>query len=267
MNKLQNIVTRPVALLLAALSTPLSAALLEFHFTGQYTLLDPIGGVMDQQPIESTLTYDTVTGLGASPDLSISNFDTFGSTATIYDITLAHVAGTSYIIGNMLADWNISIGVPVSMVWDASGLINAIDFGLQVDDVISGTELIRNGGVIADVSSAIPASDGLPWNAATLAQGPAPLAVTTLNVTPLCNPGIDCIGNPLSGGAPFTDDGIAGSPLIDGPFLGLNVNFDIGSGNSLTVLSITAVPLPAAFWLFGAGLIGLAGLSGYNKAV
>jgi len=59
----------------------------------------------------------------------------------------------------------------------------------------------------------------------------------------------------------FVDDGIGGSPLIDGPFVGLNVNFDIGSGHSLTLTNISSVPVPAAVWLFGSGLLGLIGVA------
>jgi hypothetical protein len=251
------------------ITTPISAAILEFHFTGQYTLVDPTGAPLDQQSISSTLTYNSDLGIGSSPDLTIENFDTFGATATIYDISLQHVVGTNFIIGNMLADWNLNSGVPLSMVWDASGLINAIDIGLQVGDVISGTDLKRNGTTIADVGSATPASDGLSsFSLGVLNQGPAPLAVTTLNTAMLCTPGSfgDCIGNALSGGEPFTDDGIAGSPMIDGPFTGLNVNFDIGSGNSLTVLSVSGVPVSGAIWLFGSGLLGLIGTARRKKA-
>ena len=245
-----------------ALSTSVNAAVFEFHFTGQYTLLSVDGSYMDQQAISSTLTYDDSSGSGFSAGMTIANFDTFGATATIYDITLQRVSGTDWIIGNMLADWNVNEGIPLSMVWDASGLFNAIDYGLQAGDIISGTNLKRDGVSIFDVQSATPASDGVHH---TLNQGPAPLAVTTLNTSTLCVPGTDCIGNVLSGGSLFTDDGISGSPMIDGPFIGLNVNFDIGSGNSLEVLSVSSVPVPAAAWLFGSGLIGLIGIARRKK--
>ena len=252
-----------IALMSMGCLAPVTAATFNFSFTGQYTLIDPLGRYMDQQAISSTLTYDDVSGTGFSAGLSIENFDTFGATATIYDITLQHIEGTNLILGNMLADWNINEGIPLSMVWDASGLFNAIDYGLQAGDVISGTNLRRDGSIIADVGSATPASDGI-YNPATgtyLNQGPAPLAVTTLNTSTFCTPGVDCIGNALSGGAPFTDDGIAGSGMIDGPFTGIGVTFDIGSGNSLYVTSVSAVPVPAAVWLFSSGLIGLIGFA------
>jgi hypothetical protein len=248
-----------------------SATVFEFHFTGQYTLVNPLGENIDRQAIQSVLTYDSASGSGFSADLSSANFDTFGATATINDISMQRVSGTDLIIGNMVADWN-SNSVPLSMVWDASGLFSAIDFGLQVGDVISGNELKRGGSVIYDVGSAMPASDGPGY-----IQGAAPLAVTTLNTTALCTPGVDCVpcsivGNEVvcsalsvSGGLPLYDDGVAGSPMIDGPFQGLNVNFDIGSGNSLTVTSMSAVPVPAAVWLFGSGLMGLVGVARRNR--
>ena len=243
-----------------ALSTGVNAAVFEFHFTGQYTLLDSSGNYMDQTPIESTLTYDDNSGTGFSAGLTIGDFDTFGNTATIYDISLLRASGTNLIDGNMLVDWGVNTALPVSMVWDATGLINAIDYGLQAGDIISGTNLIRGGIPIFDVQSATPASDGLPYSSydpatdsyevGTLNQGPAPLAVTTLNTSV----------------ASLEDDGIGGSPMIDGPFPGLNVNFDIGSGNSLTVLSVSTVPVPAALWLFGSGFIGLVGVARRKKA-
>lgn len=234
-----------------------SAAIIEFHFTGQYTLVNSLGDNMDRQAIDSTFTYDTSLGTGFAAEMTIADFDTFGATANIYDITLEHINGTDLIIGNMLADWNGNIGVPLSMVWDATGLFTAIDYGLQSGDVISGTDLIRSGSTIANVGSATPASDdGLGYD-----QGPAPLAMTNWNTSTLCTPGVDCLGNALSGGWPLTDDGIAGSPMIDGPFPSLSVNFDIGSGNSLTVLNVSAVPVPAAVWLFGSGLLFLIGFT------
>ena len=247
------------ALFMAASSA--SAAIFEFDFTGQYTLVGSDGSVMDRQAIESTLVFDDASGSGFAGALSIANFDTLGATASIYDISLQRYENTNLIIGNMLADWNINSGLPLSMVWDATGLFNAIDFGLQAGDVISGTNLKRNGIVVADVGSATPASDNALYD-----QGPAPLAVTNWNTLSLCTPGVNCIDNALSGGAPLIDDGIAGSPMIDGPFPGLNVNFDIGSGNSLTVTQVSTVPVPAAVWLFGSGLIGLAGLARRKKA-
>jgi len=158
--------------------------------------------------------------------------------------------------------WPVHVAGPLRIFYgDATGLLDVIDYSLQAGAVISGTSLQRDGTIIAAVASATPASDSPGLN-----QGPAPLAVTTWNTTTLCTIGIDCTGNALSGGEPFTDDGIGDSPMIDGPFPGLNVNFDIGSGNSLTLPDVSPVPLPAAAWLFGGDLAGLIGVA-RTKAV
>ncbi len=51
-------------------------------------------------------------------------------------------------------------------------------------------------------------------------------------------------------------DGIPGLSMIDGPFGGYNANFNFTS----------AVPVPAAVWLFGSGLLGLVGVARRKKA-
>ena len=47
--------------------------------------------------------------------------------------------------------------------------------------------------------------------------------------------------------------GVPGNPMTSGPFQGFNAAFN----GTLTVTSV--VPVPAAVWLFGSGLLGLAG--------
>ena len=47
--------------------------------------------------------------------------------------------------------------------------------------------------------------------------------------------------------------------MVDGPFTGFNANFNIRP-------EVSAVPVPAAAWLFGSGLIGLVGLARRKQA-
>lgn len=241
------------------------AAMIEFHFTGQLTILDASGTSYGQAPIDSIFTYDTAGGIGSGQLFIAPTNAFFGLDLTIYDISMQKVdeGNGNLILGNMLVDYGVTSGIPLSTVWDATGLMNAIDLGLQVGDVISGTNLNRDGAFYADVGSATPASD---INVPALNQGPAPLATTMWNTTTLCTPGVDCMGNAFSGGIGFTDDGIAGSPLIDGPFAGLQISLDIGSGNSLTVLNVSAVPVPAAAWLFISGFAGLLAVARRRKS-
>jgi hypothetical protein len=52
-------------------------------------------------------------------------------------------------------------------------------------------------------------------------------------------------------------DGVMGIPMASGgPFAGYNFNFNA---------NLTAVPLPAAAWLFGSGLLGLVGIARRGK--
>ena len=235
---------------LAVVSSIASADIIGFDFTGRLVVAGPDGSIISNTvdgnsstytPIEASLTYDTVTGFGSS-DLSITMDSNFlNAQPTFHDITLDRIEGTNLINGNILVDWNGNIDMSLHIEWDATGLFNAIALGLNVGDTISGTTLIR--GLVPinelellplpiDVSSATPYSDSLQLNSADT-QGPAPLAATS---------------NSMGLGA-------------ETPFQGVRGYFDIGSGNSLHVTSVSAVPVPAAVWLFGSGLLALAGFA------
>jgi hypothetical protein len=43
--------------------------------------------------------------------------------------------------------------------------------------------------------------------------------------------------------------------MIDGPLMGFSINLDI------TTMTVTEVPVPAAVWLLGSGLLGLVGFA------
>ncbi len=65
------------------------------------------------------------------------------------------------------------------------------------------------------------------------------------------------------GGAVLADgydllDGVRGNAMADGAFPTFNANFDLNS--------VSAVPVPAAVWLFGSGLLGLVGVARRKKA-
>ena len=57
-------------------------------------------------------------------------------------------------------------------------------------------------------------------------------------------------------------DGVPGYPMASGPFPGWNATF----GGTVTVTSVSAVPVPAAVWLFGSGLLGLVGVARRKRA-
>ena len=58
-------------------------------------------------------------------------------------------------------------------------------------------------------------------------------------------------------------DGIQGWGMIDGAFIGFNANFTVDPGAPVGTYAGAAsvIPVPAAVWLFGSGLLGLVGVA------
>ena len=284
----------------AGMSLPAAAATYEFSWEGVFTMLDSTGfriwnfsipapdvrrpGNQIYTPITGTLSYDTVT---ASGSMTMSPFE-WGSGSLPFDaqsIDLVDIdgpGGDTLALGNMLLNWNGTTGMPVSIVWDIAGLQTAIDAGLNNGDVVSGVGAEpASDGIYAGTQPGLTGTGTGPGGfPGYLALGPTPIATTTWNTSlaPGCTLGVDsnftnnlgggCLGVDPSGGLPLLVDtvvsagdytpgqqGIGGSPMPDGPLIGSNINFDV------TSLTVTSVPVPAAVWLFGSGLLGLMGVA------
>lgn len=254
-----------------------TASAYDFSFSGVFTMLDPTGtalqnpsmpGYIDptwsygyRTQISGTIHYDTTTKAGTG---TIVSFDFFNNNTnyplTPHGLTFQNIGnGTctnndppqgcqpgNLLLGNMLYDWNGNFNIPISIVWDATGMLNAINGGgLAVGSVSTGT-------------GATPASNGIKKG--TLPIGPAPIATTIWNTTLVgaaCTGfgGVSCYGRNPSGELPLIADTVGGSPMVAGPFQGYNANFDVIS------MTVTSVPVPAAVWLFSSGLVGLVGVS------
>lgn len=165
----------------------------------------------------------------------------WGSPAVVHDITTLSTTG-ALINAQLLGDWNGNYNMPALLQWDATGLINAIGYGLQVGDKLSGNSLYRdyNNDHVYDPSELLTANLG--------------------SATPYSDTLISGMGVPLQAYAPLAATA-ATQGFIAGPFTGIKLYLDIGSGNSMYVTSVSAVPVPAAVWLFGSGLLGLLGVA------
>jgi len=245
------------------------AALYEFDYTGAFSIVNPNGeltaSIADstnpyygaRAEISGTFYYDDVSNIYS---LSMNNFivasDAFSVTST--SISLAG-SKMDVVLG---FEWGPNVGQAATFSWNAAGFLAAMAFGVTPGDTISGDVLYDSTGsvLVASLGSATPASDGYvvqsgssgppgaPTTPATVPLGPAPLATSYVQVQP---------SNPPGG--PF-----------DIPFAEFYLHFDIGNGNSMTLAGISAsptiVPVPAAMWLFGSGLLGLIGISKRRKA-
>ena len=282
-------------------SLPAAAATYEFSWEGMFTFLDvagsPVANTSLQSPttkvpannlytpLTGTLSYDTSVGSGT---MTMSPFE-WGSSPIPFEaqsvdlVDIDGPGGDTLALGNALFSWGGTSDIPVSIVWDIAGLQSAIDAGLSNGEVVSGVgaEPASDGIYITD-NLFIWTGLGLGPGGAPgyLALGPTPIATTTWNTSlaPGCtlganadfsnNTGGGCMGVDPSGALPLVLDtavsvgdytpgqqGIGGSPMPDGPFQSHNFNFDI------TSLTVTSVPVPAAVWLFGSGLLGLIGVA------
>ena len=234
-----------VAVISSLTTAPVQADILRFDFDGLFTIVNPGGmpvqntsypgygdttwGYGMRTQITGSISLDTNTGTGAG---IIAPFEFLTISAVAQDFTLQAIgdgAGGpgSLIITNMLFDWNNN-NIGIETVLDAQGLFGALQSGMSVGDTVSGV-------------GALGATEYMKGN---LPMGPLPVATSTLDTD-----GVTIIG----------DDGIGGSAMDNGPFTGFNSNFDMTSV-TLTSYSLE-LPIPAAIWLFGSGLIGLMGIA------
>jgi len=240
----------------AAVPTTASAAIVNATFDGLFTLLNASGapnqntsypyygdttwGYGLRTQISGTFSFNTSTGAGTA---TVNPFDFYGAgPAVAHDISMQAIGdgvggGGTLVAGGLLFDWNGNNNISVGIILDAAGLFGALPTA-ATSTTISGV-------------GALPASDGI--NKGKYPIGASPMATTTFDTNFNSNPGCAMTASCITG-----DDGVGGSPMDNGPFPGFNANFDI---TSVHVTSVSTVPVPAAVWLFGSGLLGLVGVA------
>lgn len=170
---------------------------------------DTTWGYGKRTQIGGSVTIDPATHNGVA---AITPFDFYNNgSAVASGITMVEIdsdpnSNGNMWLGNMIFDWSVNNGIPVSIVWDMSGLVGALN-GPSTAATISGV-------------GALPASDGMKGS---LPIGASPIATTTWDTTVI--PGTVLGTNP-SGELPLVSDTIGGSPMQTVPFAGFNANFD-----------------------------------------
>ncbi|MDA8364873.1 MAG: VPLPA-CTERM sorting domain-containing protein [Gammaproteobacteria bacterium] len=274
-------------------SAAASASTINFSFNGLFTMLSSTGAAFantsaasnswsgNRTDITGTMSFNTTTGSGTGTVTPFAFFngssDAVAQSINFQSIGNGNCTSTgcqpgTLVLGNMLFNWSGNNGIPVSIVLDASGLFTAMNtpgFGV-------GTTI--NQSSAGDV---LPASNYMTTGAKhqfTWQIGAVPIATTTWNTTLIgaaCTGtnGASCSGRNPSGGLPLIADtavpanytvaqtGIGGNPMIAGPFPGDNANFDITSMTVTSITGVQPVPVPAAVWLLGSGLLGLVGVA------
>jgi len=243
-----------------------NGSVFNFDVTGVFTVLNSSGNFIQNNDAGTNIysgfrtnvvgqySYDDVFGTGV---LSIDAFNFFGGGALTFAAGNTTDIGGNLILGNFTFDWNNIFGLHADLVWDATGLFDALaDPNLAPGSVISGNQLLNNAGPSpVAIGSVLPASDAVMSGANSFPIGPTPMATTSFDLT--------------GGTLPLVVDpsGIAGSPGGAGPYQGDSISLDIGNAGSMHLISITPspVPVPATVWLFGSGLLGLAGMARHRR--
>jgi len=250
-------------------SATASAAVIGVDYSGWFTMINAGGtGALTNNDastnamyglrtaVSGTMTFNTSTGAGSGTMVPFSFFGSGNATASAISFQAVGdgVGGAGpLVLGNMGFSWNGTIGIPTSIVLDASGFFAAVGGGLTTSSVITGGVLGATDGFLFTIGK----------KKYTLPIGPVPIATTTFNTTDI---GTVVVGTNPSGTLPFTNDGIGGSPMKAGPFPGFNANFDITTLHVNSYIPGGVVPVPAAVWLFGSGLLGLVGVARRKKA-
>lgn len=293
--------TAIAATLGVVVAMPAQAAVNNFDYSGFFTMLDPTGKALAnssaakgansfQTPITGTMSFDTTTGAGTG---TVVPFQFFGGDPTLPASAVGMnmqaigdgVGGPgTLVLGNMLFNWNTNNGIPVSIVLDAQGF-----FANDLDGTGGlGSLPASDGTYVGGTSPGLVTGPG--GYAGYLGLGPIPISTTAYNTSfaPGCATGA-CMNVSPSGFLPLVTDTtanandfiantggtIGGNPFADGPFAGFNANFDItsmtftsqgGVINGGNPFPVSAVPVPAAVWLFGSGLLGLVGVARRKKS-
>ena len=247
-------------------ATASQAIVIDMDYSGLFTMLDssgtqlqntsypyygdPTWGYGLRTQISGTMQFDTDTGYGTG---TVTPFEFFqGGQAVASGVEFQAVGDGlggpgSLMLGNMSFAWNGNV-ITTQIVLDGAGLFAEVPT-IAVGDVYDATSCAASG------ACATPASEGIKKGKYPI--GPAPIATSTFNTAG--QTGTTTTLGQLSLGS---DDGVGGSPMDNGPFSGFNANFDM---TTVTVTGVSAVPVPAAVWLFGSGLVGLAGVARRRK--
>jgi hypothetical protein len=253
--------------------------------------------------VSGTMQFDTVTGAGTATLVPFNFFSNAPSApAQAVGINMQAIgngaggAGT-LVLANMLFNWNGTNGIPVSLVMDAAGF-----FANEFTSGGANSATPASDGTYIGLSQ----PGGYTNAGGYLHQGKMPMVTTAYNTSngAGCTLG-SCLNVSPSGVLPIVVDTapnsndyatvgsqapvntggtIGGNPMQAGPFQGSNANFNIGA-ISVTGFNASAtiapncnfdpsgnlcapsqVPVPAAAWLFGSGLLGLVGVARRRKA-
>jgi hypothetical protein len=116
--------------------------------------------------------------------------------------------------------------------------------------------VIPSSGISYNIFPSLTVIDGGPQLMSTVDGNPFDHTVST--ITQAGPDGILGTADDVVWTGERHNDGLSGIRMDNGPFPGFNANFDV---RTMTLTDVSQVPVPAAVWLFGSGLLGLVGVA------
>lgn len=246
------------AMLIASSAGTAHAATINF-VGSNFTMLSPTGDVVGgTNDVAGSWdgTFDTaVSGLGSTNFNmtlgSASSYPFFGYTWTAHNIRVFGPGTYTFNVDCTTAQLNVGTCTPnVNLARNITMTVGAGQIGAHIlwdwnssynVDIVN--VWTRNAAFGPSSMYIGPAGLNSPYMGTNSPDKVWDLMSTDANAS--CPGAVDTSGHPINCGT----NGINGIPMIDGVFMGFSANFNLSS-----------VPLPAAFWLFGSGLLGLSGM-------
>ena len=297
MNIKKTAISAGIAMAMGAASSTAQADIVKFDMKGVFTLLNPVGDALvnsnsgfksgTQTKISGTMVFNNsmtasqttmydLNGTGASsltlgPGAGAAFVNPFGffggGNAVAHDIGMQAIgAGDGInpgflVAGDMLFDWSGSNNISLQIVLDAGG------FFTSTTDTSTGI-VTQGTGAAANFFEPLIACAGPSAGACTasVSLNKGPVLMATMDGNPFVNESVDPDGTGTNLG-PINrhTDGVSGIAMDNGPFPGFGANFDIWA-LTLTAHEPAVIPVPAAVWLFGSGLVGLVGVARRRKS-
>lgn len=188
-------------------------------------------------------------------------------------LAVSILAATGVVNAAVVATFNVSVDGTINSPppQEATGTVTGIgtatldDSGILTLYTDATTDMVLFGSVpaVATLNTTTTYSGTLTGNSLAWTTG-----TNVLNsCTPGANGGLICANVTLDTPAPA---GMDENPMIfDLTLGGITILHDTGSATApvtYTLTTMSAVPVPAAAWLFGSGLIGIAGVARRRRA-
>jgi hypothetical protein len=296
MNIKKTAISAGIAMALGAAGTA-QADIVKFNWTGVFTMLNPVGDALTnsnssfksglQTKISGTMVFNNsmtasqstiydLNGAGTQamtlgPGAGASFVNPFGffggGNAVAHDIAMQAIGdggggpGT-LVAGNMLFDWSGNNNITTQIVLNAGGFFTST--------VSTSTGVVTAGaGAVANFfEPLVPCTGENSSMVCTASQSlnKGPVLMSTQDGNPFVNEMVDPDGTGTNLGAYNRhSDGVSGIAMDNGPFPGFSANFDVWAMTLTAYEPAAVIPVPAAVWLFGSGLLGLVGVARRRK--